>query len=249
MTAQPQKRNGADLARGHRVHAYDQELARLSDLVLEMGRQVVTQTQAAISSLLEEDLNPAYRVLDRESQIDYLSLDVDEEVFRLITRRQPAAIDLRIVMALSRVAGMAERAADKAARIAHNTLDYRTDDTPVPTPLEATLSAECALACSAFEHSIAALAEFDINLALGVFEDEPALIQASHTTRMTLLEQTEVQLPPVKLASLLLIAHSLESIGRHASAIAEQVIYVVDGTDVRYRNREILIETLRHHHS
>jgi phosphate transport system protein len=249
MTAQPQKRNGADLARGHRVHAYDQELARLSDLVLEMGRQVVTQTQAAISSLLEEDLNPAYRVLDRESQIDYLSLDVDEEVFRLITRRQPTAVDLRIVMALSRVAGMAERAADKAARIAHNTLDYRTDDTPVPTPLEATLSAECELACNAFEHSIAALAEFDINLALGVFEDEPALIQASHTTRMTLLEQTEVQLPPVKLASLLLIAHSLESIGRHASAIAEQVIYVVDGTDVRYRNREILIETLRHHHS
>jgi phosphate transport system protein len=57
---------------------------------------------------------------------------------------------------------------------------------------------------------------------------------------------TEVPLPVAKLCPLFQIAHALEHIGRHAGAIAEQVIYVAEGKDVRFRNREILIETLRH---
>ncbi|WP_295458074.1 PhoU domain-containing protein, partial [uncultured Thiodictyon sp.] len=106
------------LANGHTVRAYDRELVRLRDLIIEMGKRVVEQTHCALAALFEEDLSPAYRVLDREPQIDYLALDADEEVFLIITRRQPTAGDLRIVLALARIAGEAERAADKAARIA-----------------------------------------------------------------------------------------------------------------------------------
>ena len=83
-----------------------------------MGEREVEQTQGAVVALLDEDLSPAYRVLDHEPQIDFLALDADadEEVFQVIARRQPTAVDLRIVLALGRIAAEAERAGDKAVR-------------------------------------------------------------------------------------------------------------------------------------
>jgi phosphate transport system protein len=185
-------------------------------------------------------------VLDREPQIDYLALDADEEVFLIITRRQPTAVDLRIVLALARIAGEAERAADKAARIARGALDFRADDTALPTPIGNALRAQDELVRRAFERSITAVAQFDSQTALTIFEDEPGLIAASHSVHSALCGPSEVPLSAANLGALFEIAHALEHIGRHAGAIAEQVIYVAEGKDVRFRNREILIETLRH---
>jgi phosphate transport system protein len=231
---------------GHTVRAYDRELTRLRALILEMGERVLEQTQAAVKALLGEDPNPAYRVLDREPQIDFLALDADEEVFRLIARRQPTAVDLRIVLALGRIAGEAERAADKAAAIARGALAFRADGTALPPPIGEALRAQDALVCCCFERAVAAVAQFDLDLAVSVFEDEPALIAATRTLQHALVEPPAEPLPPAKLGALFIIAHALEYIGRHAGAIAEQVVYVAEGKDVRFRNREILIETLRH---
>ncbi len=73
------------------------------------------------------------------------------------------------------------------------------------------------------------------------------LYKASNGTRKLLGEQDREGLTPRQTVCLLTSAHALERIGNHAANIAEQVIYVALGQDVRYRNREILIETLRHH--
>ncbi|AUB80497.1 phosphate signaling complex PhoU family protein [Candidatus Thiodictyon syntrophicum] len=244
--ATPSVRN--HLANAHTVRAYDRELSCLRGLILDMGERVVEQTQAAVSALLDADLSPAYRVLDREPQIDFLALDADEEVFRVIARRQPTAVDLRIVLALARIAGEAERGADKAARIARSALEFRADDSDsaLPAGIAHALRAQDELVCCAFERSIAAVSQFDCDLAVGIFEDEPALINATRTMHQALLAPLDPPLPPAKLGPLFIIAHALEYIGRHAGAIAEQVIYVAEGKDVRFRNREILIETLRH---
>jgi len=249
MVGKPSLRIGHDPVIGHTVSGFDRDLARLRGLILEMGARVVEQTQGAVSALLEDDLSPAYRVLDREPQIDYLALDADEEVFQVIARRQPTAVDLRIVLALARIAGEAERAGDKAARIARSALEFRADDTALPPPIAAALRAQDELVCCAFERGIAAVAQFDLELAIGIFEDEPALIEATKTMRRALVAALDPPLPPAKLGALFIVAHALEYIGRHAGAIAEQVIYVAEGKDVRFRNREILIETLRHRSS
>ncbi|WP_295389362.1 PhoU domain-containing protein [uncultured Thiodictyon sp.] len=235
-----------NLVNGHTVRAYDRELTRLRGLIIEMGERVVEQTQGAVAALLGEDLSNAYRVLDREPQIDYLALDADEEVFRVIARRQPTAVDLRVVLALARIAGEAERAADKAARIARGTLDFRADDTALPPSIGDGLRAQGERVCCAVQRSIAAVAQFDSELALVIFENEPGLIEASHTVHLALCSPAQTPLPPAKIGALFNIAHALEHIGRHAGAIAEQVIYVAEGQDVRFRNREILIEALRH---
>jgi phosphate transport system protein len=249
MKDHPLTHGGDDLTTGHTVSAYNRELARLRGLILEMGERVLEQTQGAIAALSGDDLGPAYRVLDREPQVDYLALDADEEVFRLIARRQPAAVDLRIALALARIAGEAERAADKAARIARNALAYHAEATDLPVAIDTALRAQSELVCSTLERSFAAVERFDVTLAIGVFEDEPALIAATRTMHQALVTPADAPLSPATLGPLFSTANGLEYLGRHAGAIAEQVIYVAEGKDVRFRNREILIEALRHRHS
>jgi phosphate transport system protein len=236
----------AVLAHPHRVRAYDQELACLRGLILEMGERALEQIRGAVDALLEPDPSPAYRVLDREPQIDYLALDADDEVFRLIARRQPAAIDLRIVLALGRIAGEAERAADKAGQIASRALELRADDTELPAPVRDALRALGEATGGGLERSIAAVSALTIDLAVGVFEEEPQMRAAAQVLQAALAAAADPPLPASKLGALFIVAHALEHIGKHACAIAEQVIYVVEGKDVRFRNREILIETLRH---
>ncbi|MBK1640896.1 phosphate transport system regulatory protein PhoU [Chromatium okenii] len=240
-----------DITTGHTVHRYDEELAKLRSIILEMGGRVVEQTQAAVVALVDRVECQAYRVLDREPLIDYLSLDADEEVFRVITRRQPTAIDLRIVLALSKIAGEVERAGDKAARIARQAsellalLDTNAD--VISDELNQALQALDDKACCMFERSIQAVATFDVKLALSIFEDEPSLYQASNAARQLLGKMNREGLIPRQVVCLLTAAHALERIGNHAATIAEQVIYVALGQDIRYRNREILIDTLRHY--
>ncbi|NKN32104.1 phosphate signaling complex protein PhoU [Marichromatium bheemlicum] len=238
-----------DLARGHTVSRYDQELAKLRGIILEMGEHVVEQIQAAVSALVSREENLAFRVLDREPQVDFLALDADEEVFRVIARRQPTAIDLRIVLALSKIAGDVERAGDKAARIARQSIELDAlgggEDLLSPR-LRAALSTLDACACCMFERGISGVARFDVRIALDIFEREPALYEASHAVRALLSDAEQEGLSARQTVCVLTSAHALERIGNHAANIAEQVIYVAEGQDVRFRNREILIETLRH---
>ena len=238
-----------DIAGGHTVRRYDQELAKLRGIILDMGQRVIEQTQAAVAALVDGKDTQAYRVLDREPQIDFLSLDADEEIFRVIARRQPTAVDLRIVLALSRIAGDVERAGDKAVRIARQSLALREGGLmPGALPSDALKELLRKLddhACCMFERSIQAVAGFDVELALGVFEDEPRLFGASDEARDFLGQEDLAGFTPRQIVCLLTGAHALERIGNHASNIAEQVIYVSEGKDIRYRNREILIETLR----
>ncbi|WP_296806581.1 PhoU domain-containing protein [Thiocapsa sp.] len=238
-----------DIAGGHTVRRYDQELAKLRGIILDMGQRVIEQTQASVAALVDGEETQAYRVLDREPQIDYLSLDADEEIFRVIARRQPTAVDLRIVLALSRIAGDVERAGDKAVRIARQSLVLREGGImPGGLPsdtLKDLLRKLDDQACCMFERSIQAVAGFDVELALGVFEDEPRLFGASDEARDFLGQEDLAGFTPRQIVCLLTGTHALERIGNHASNIAEQVIYVSEGKDIRYRNREILIETLR----
>ncbi len=239
-----------DLATGHTVRRYDEELAKLRGIIIDIGQRVVEQTQAAVIALIEREESFAYRVLDREPLIDYLSLDADEEVFRMITRRQPTAVDLRIVLALSKIASEAERAGDKVVRIARQVLELLGLDIAtelLPDGLKTLMLELDDKACSMFDRSIHAVDSFDVTLSLAIFEDEPKLYHASNEVRRLLGESSQEQMTPRQTVGLLTIAHALERIGNHATTIAEQVIYVALGQDVRFRNREILIDTLRHH--
>lgn len=237
-----------DLVAGHTVSGFDRELQRLRSIVLEMGQRVAEQCEHAAAALIDGELHQAYRVLDREPQVDFLSVDADEEIFRVIAKRQPTAVDLRIVLGLSRIAGEIERAGDKAARIAGQALALHE-----PAGAVGLMGDEFGVALRAldrgarrmFERCLKAVAGFDVGEALQILESESELAATSKAVFDQLAHHEEGGLEPRQVLRLYTGAHAMDRIGHHASSIAEQVIYVAEGQDIRYRNREILIATLR----
>jgi len=230
----------------HIVSAYDLELAHLRDLVVDMSSTVVRQTRDAVDALADGNSTAAQAVIDRDPKIDRLSMAADEEVFRVIAKRQPTAIDLRLVLAIARIVGDLERAGDKAKRIAKHTLKLLRDKAPPLVPEQAVMPLEALTetVCELLEQAVAGLVDADLNQAIAVFEADQRLILASEQLRSALFSPG-AGLEGNHFAGLLTVAHALERTGNHANNIAEQVVYVITGEDVRFRNPELLIERLR----
>ncbi len=235
-----------DVAKGHTVQRYDQELSQVRDQVLAMGRRVVEQVNAATNALTEGEIALARQVVDRERQVDREEMAVDEAIFNIIARRQPAAIDLRLVMALSKCTGYLEQAGDKAEQIAWCALRLKDREGrgAVPRTLHHVRRLH-RIANRLLELSLAALADIDIDRALDVFREEGELeeeFDAAMRHLMTFVFEDAALLGQV--IDVVFALRALVTIGDKASNMAEQVIFVAKGTDVRYRNKEILIATL-----
>lgn len=236
-----------DISTGHTVHAYDQELGGLRGLVQEMGEFVLEQTRKAVAALITGDARLARQVLDDEPRVDDFELDADDAIFHLIAKRQPAAVDLRLVLTLSKVAGDLERAGDKAEQIAWCVIRLleRDGQQPAAKILHHVRRIE-EVACSMLERSLSALGEVDIEPALDVFAADHQLddqLDAAMRHLMTFVLEDSSLVGQV--LDLVFALRALERIGQHAGSIAEQVIFVVKGKDVRYQNKEVLIEALR----
>jgi len=263
-----------EVTKGHTVRKYDKELGNARRLVLEMGAQVLEQVRKAVSALVGEgDIGLAREVVDNERKIDARELDIDEAIFDLIAKRQPAAIDLRFILALSKVAGNLERAGDKAAQIAWCAIRLmgRTSRRPASKKILHHIHSLDQVARRLLERSLDALAKVDVELALDVFEDGSQLgglvgLQSNGETAdsqemlgegselddgfdaairhaMTFVfEDTQLV---GQVLDVVFVLRALASIGDHAGNIAEQVIFVAKGKDVRYQNKEVLVDALR----
>ncbi len=235
-----------DVAKGHTVQRFDQELTLVRDQVLAMGKRVLEQVSAASGALTEGEVNLARQVVDRERQIDRQEMAIDEGIFNIIAKRQPAAIDLRLVMALSKCTGYLEQAGDKAEQIAWCALRIREREGrgAVPRTLHHARRLY-EIATHLLELSLAALAEVNVDKALDVFREEVELeeeFDAGMRHLMTFILGDATLTGQV--IEVVFALRALVAIGDKASNIAEQVIFVAKGTDVRYRNKEILIATL-----
>jgi phosphate transport system protein len=237
-----------DVTKGHTVHSYDKELSAARGLVLEMGEYALEQTRTAVKALTSGNLHLARKVVDEERRIDYLELDADEAIFNLIAKRQPAAIDLRLILALSKVVGDLERAGDKAEQIAWCAIRLleREGQRPSSKILHHIRSLD-QIVCWLMERSIDALARADIDLALDVFSDGSQVedeLDAGMRHLMTFVFEDTALFGQI--LDVVFALRALVGIGDHAGNIAEQVIFVARGKDVRYQNKEILVDALRH---
>jgi len=238
MTIEPTK--------GHTVKAYDTELAKLRGLVLEMGERVVEQVRDAVTATIEGDPAPALAVIERERKIDYFELDVDENVFNIMARRHPAGVDLRLVLALSKVVGNLERAGDKAEEIAECALRIRGRDGCTDAGIYHHVARLGKTACCMMERALDALGRTDVEIALDVFADDRDLFDETAAAVRHLMSFV-VEDPSLlsQVIDLIFAVKALERIGNHAGNIAEQVIFVAKGRDVRYQSRENVIAALR----
>jgi phosphate transport system protein len=224
----------------HLSSQFDVELSGISTRVLEMGGLVESQVAQAIYALTHFSGDTASHVLEQEERVNQMEMDIDADLSTIIARRQPTARDLRLLIAISKTIGNLERVGDEAARIARTV--QRLINTGVSSRLRlpvSDVSFEASLATASLRRALDAFARLDTQTALEVIKSDNE-IDAEFDGLMRKLITYMMEDPRTISASidLVFVAKAIERVGDHAKNLAEQVIYIVKGTDVRHNTPE-----------
>src|SRR6202012_402974 len=224
----------------HLSSQFDADLNAVSSKVLEMGGLVEAQITQAMYALNNFDIDSADRVIAAEQRLNTMEVEIDEECSNIIARRQPAARDLRLLMAISKTITNLERAGDEAEKIAKRTKRINEDGMGRNVNIaEIRLSGE--MAVSILRRALDAFARLDTVAAAQIVRDDKAIDEEFRAFVRKLITYM-MEDPRTITAGLdyLFIAKAVERIGDHAKNIAEFIIYIVKGTDVRHKSRGAL---------
>ena len=226
----------------HTVKQFDAQLANLRNLVLEMGGLVEDQIKNAVKSLDDEVLTLAREVIARDQIINGLQVKIDEDTITLIATRQPVGSDLRLIMSLSKAVTDLERIGDEAEKIARMTIKtYDVVSSPPSAKLLRDVTPMAKLATDMLHGCLDALARVDVEMAVNVARGDDNLDQEFQSALRRLI--TYMMEDPRTIGhaiSVLFIIKALERIGDHAKNIAEYIIYLVKGKDVRHVSMDTL---------
>ena len=226
----------------HTVKQFDAQLANLRNLVLEMGGLVEDQIKNAVKSLDDEDLTLAREVIARDQIINGLQVKIDEDTITLIATRQPVGSDLRLIMSLSKAVTDLERIGDEAEKIARMTIKtYDVVSSPPSAKLLRDVTPMAKLAADMLHGCLDALARVDVEMAVNVARGDDNLDQEFQSALRRLI--TYMMEDPRTIGhaiNVLFIIKALERIGDHAKNIAEYIIYLVKGKDVRHVSMDTL---------
>lgn len=217
----------------HISSQFDAELAGISSRVLELGGMVESQIRHAVYSLSQFSVEVADQVITTERQVNALEVEIDHELSSIIARRQPTARDLRLLMAVSKITANLERAGDESERIARMVkLIVEQGSRTLPS---SELRVASDLASGLLRKALDAFARLDVTAALSILKEDD-LIDAEFDGFLRKLVTYMMEDPRTISASLdlLFVAKAIERIGDHAKNIAEFIIYVVKGADVRH---------------
>ena len=220
----------------HLSSQFDAELSGISTRVLEMGGMVESQVAQAIYALVNFSGETANQVLEQEVRVNQVEVEIDGDLSTIIARRQPTARDLRLLIAVSKTIGNLERVGDEAARIARTV--QRLMNSGMSNRLRlpvGDVSFEAELATASLRRALNAFARLDATEALQVIKEDNA-IDAEFDGLMRKLVTYMMEDPRTISASidLVFVAKAIERVGDHAKNLAEQVIYIVKGADVRH---------------
>jgi len=201
-----------------------------------MGGLVESQVAQAVYALTHFSGETSSQVLENEERVNQMEMDIDADLSAIIARRQPTARDLRLLIAISKTIGNLERVGDEAARIARTV--QRLINTGVSSRLRlpvSDVSFEASLATASLRRALDAFARLDTQVALEVIKGDN-LIDAEFDGLMRKLITYMMEDPRTISASidLVFVAKAIERVGDHAKNLAEQVIYIVKGMDVRH---------------
>ena len=220
----------------HLSSQFDAELSAISTRVLEMGGLVESQVGQAVYALSHMSHETAEQVLVAEERVNAMEVEIDNDLWTIIARRQPTARDLRLLVAISKAIANLERGGDEAARIARTV--QRLIDAGVSSRLRlllADLDYESNLAINQLRKALDAFARLDVGKALEVLKSDNQIDQEFEGLIRKLI--TFMMEDPRTITSsidLVFVAKAIERVGDHAKNLAEAVIYVVKGTDVRH---------------
>jgi phosphate transport system protein len=222
----------------HLSSQFDADLVMLSTRLFEMGGLVESQIVRAMQALRAFDLDLVERVREGERRLNVMEIEIDEDISNVIARRQPAARDLRLLMATSKCVTNLERAGDEARKIVKRIRRIATQaGTQDVNIAEIRISGE--LASNVLRRALDAFARLDTAAAEQIILDDEAIDNEFRAFVRKLV--TSMMENPRTIATALdylSIAKAIERIGDHATNIAESVVYVVRGTDIRHEHRK-----------
>jgi phosphate transport system protein len=218
----------------HISSQFDAELNSISTNVLEMGGLVEAQLHQAIYALVHMNLAAAEQVIANEGQINQMELRIDHEIISTIGRRQPTARDLRFLMSISRTTQNLERAGDEIERMARMVKSIIKSGSPRNLPTSE-LRVAADLAAAMLRKTLDSFARLDTAMAVTIIkEDDEIDDEYNGFLRKLITYMMEDPRTISPSLDLLFLAKSIERVGDHAKNIAEQIIFIVKGEDIRH---------------
>jgi phosphate transport system protein len=210
------------------------EITSLKKLVLVLSAHVEENVRQAVRAVTQRDAALAQVVIDADNLVDQQEVTIEEECLKILALHQPVAHDLRFLVAILKLNHTLERIGDLAVNIAKRA-KYLSAQPRLDVPIDFTLIAEKAQAM--LHKSLDALINMDINLAreVGVADDEvDALNRETYARVKELLRERPDEIET--LITLLNVSRHLERIADHASSIAEDVTYLLEGKIIRHQH-------------
>jgi phosphate transport system protein len=216
----------------HTDKVFDAELAQLRDKLLEMGGKVEAALAGSVRALIERDSALAERVQHQDRDINRIEVEIDEMCARILALRQPAASDLRFITTALKIVTDLERMGDLAVNIAERATELNQAPPVRPFHDLVTLADLCE---AQLKKALDAFVDRDVARAKDVIQGDD-LLDALYTKLFNELLTYMMEDSRVirRATNLMFAAKQLERFGDHAINLAEMVIYMVRGTDVRH---------------
>ena len=219
----------------HISKQYDQDLEAIRSRTLQMGGLVESQVRAALSGYLSGDTEGIDNAIASDARVNDMERALDDDLRTVIVRRQPAASDLRLIMAVSKTVTDLERIGDEAAKIARMAREIHANPIKRSTARLTMINHVSEVSIGMLRRSLDAFARLDAAAAARVIGEDATIDEEFHAIVRQLI--TFMMEDPRNISAsinVIWVAKAIERIGDHAKNIAEQTIYIVKGTDVRH---------------
>jgi phosphate transport system protein len=228
----------------HISRQFNEEMEEIRNKVLAMGGLVEQQVDLATKAFMSYDMESAETVVQQDKLVNELEKDIDHECTEIMARRQPAAFDLRMLIATIKIITDLERIGDEAARIARMTMRLEGSDYYQDKYYEIEHLLE--LVKDMLNGALDAYARTDVDEVVEI-TGQDAKVDREYTsiTRQLITQMMENPRNITRALDMLWTARALERIGDHACNVCEHVIYMVKGKDVRHVSREELENTVK----
>jgi phosphate transport system protein len=219
----------------HISKQYDQQLEDMRSRVLQMGGLVESQLRAALDAFEHVDVDAAQAVVDADKRVNDQEVELDRMVNHLIARRQPTAGDLRMITGVSKVTTDLERAGDEATKIARAAKWLRDKGGGYRMNRIPDIRGSGNIASNMLRGALDAFARMDVIAAASIIRDDQGVDDRFKAILRQLITFMMEDARTISAAiDTIWVAKAIERIGDHAKNIAETVIFIAEGTDVRH---------------
>jgi phosphate transport system protein len=216
---------------------FDQDLQQLKERLLYMGSLAETMIHVAIKALTDRVVELTADVYRHEEEVNRLQIEIDDRCLKIIALHAPAASDLRFVTAAMKINADLERIADQAVNICQTT-EYLLQEPPLKPLIDVPRMAD--IAVSMLKDALDSFVNKDESLARSILVRDDLVDDLKDQVFRELLTYMIADSDTIKRAiDLILVSRNLERIADHATNIAEDVVFVIVGKDIRHRSEEL----------